>query len=223
MPSSTDYSYPIGAFGRTLSERVAASTGITLARFDHRNRYNGYQTITFSGTPKQIADARREFDSAVSRHLRWRENQSDERRQNYQHTGVPTNTIPASEKYGSQGRYSALMVHETTSSVSPTTTPPVKLTKGQRRKQNIAAKKGVTFDATPSIIQHSKNNAWAERVEKQKKKDAEDHANREKDFQRYKEITGTGVVFLDHSDVKAFLDNYDKQVKQIDENHDDDR
>lgn len=220
MPFCSDYSYPIGAFGRTLTEKVALQTGVTFQRYDPRNRYNGYQTITFSGSKSQLDAARQMLDDAVNRHLDWKKRKSEMKHGNYDN-GYTASTRPGTvvpkETFGTQGRYATLSIPEPQPTNNVTSE---KLTKAQRQKKNRAAK-GVPLDLSGtqshSIIHQAKTNVWKDRVDKQKKQEAAARMAREKDYERYKQLTGNTVVFLEHSEIKKFLDDYDN----IEKNHDD--
>jgi len=71
MTFTVDYTYPIGSFGLKATKTVAEQTGVVFAPFNHRDKFNGYQTTHFSGTRGQIDKAKELLDAYVMRRQRW--------------------------------------------------------------------------------------------------------------------------------------------------------
>ena len=195
MPSC-DYTYPIGAFGRTMTEKVSAETGVVFARYDHTKRRNGNQTISFTGTSIQIDLAWEQLNSAVSRHLRWREHQRKDKQMSVTTAGFAISRPSSAPTYsGSQS----------------TSAPDKKLSKGERQSHNSAVKKGTSLDVTglqKGLIARSKHNAWVARSDQQK-------AKNDNEIARYTSITGNVPAKYETASAIRFLDEYDR----IDKGH----
>lgn len=67
-----DFSYPIGAFGKKKCDEVASQTGVTFTPFNPRNRYSGFQTISFTAPTIQALDNATDLlDAAVVKYNRY--------------------------------------------------------------------------------------------------------------------------------------------------------
>jgi len=226
MPT-VDYTYPIGAFGRTVTDNAARDTGVVFARYDTTKRYNGYQTIFFSGMSTQIANARKFLDNAVVRHLRRRENQRQDNQKQKQMSDnmsalLRRGSPPAPTRYGNQGRFACLEVDGSMPAPpTPIEASGKKLTKRERQSQNHSAKNGSSVDVTGlqrGLIDTSKHNAWVDRCERQKALDSAIKARRDAEIARYTSITGNVPANTEITQALEFIAEYDR----VDKDHLDD-